>query len=122
LTLDSPKKSYVQKDIAEKSFNIFKQHLGLDRPYVHGSKRMINKTFLIFLAQILYCYISKVMFNKNLFKSFSIHKLLLRLNKIKFLQINNKKMVRSVTKVQNDIFTTFDIPNLKNNDVINIKK
>jgi transposase len=113
--------SYVQKDVAEKSFNIFKQHLGLDKPYVYSSKRMINKTFLIFLAQILYCFISKVMFNKNLFKSFSIHKLLLRLNKIIFIQINNKNIVRSVTKVQNDIFTAFDIPVLQNNDIIKDK-
>jgi transposase len=113
--------SYVQKDVAEKSFNIFKQHLGLDRPYVHGSKRMINKTFLIFLAQILYCSISKVMFNKNLFKSFSMHKLLLRLNRIKLVQVNDKKMVRSVTKAQNDIFSAFNIPLLKNNEDIIIK-
>jgi transposase len=45
---------YIQKDVVEKSFHRFKEYLGLDRMYVHTSKRISNKTFIIYLCQNLF--------------------------------------------------------------------
>jgi transposase len=101
--------SYVKKDAVEKSFHNYKAYLGLDRPYTHGSKRMVNKTFIIYLCQILYSHIYKSMLEKNYFKVFSIPKLFNQLKKLKSFRIRNQKFLRPISKSQKDIFDHFNI-------------
>lgn len=66
---------YVKKDPVEKSFHNYKSHLGLDRPYIRGSKRMVNKTFIILIAQIIYCSIHHRMHETDTFKKMTMEKL-----------------------------------------------
>ena len=101
---------YINKDVVEKSFNHYKSHLGLDRPYVHGHKRMINKTFIIFLCQIIYSYIHKQLHDKDFFKTYSIEKLFMILNNHRCYTVNNQLYLRPLTKKQKDILSFFDIP------------
>jgi transposase len=110
--------SYIKNDTAIKSFNSFNKYLTLDTFFISSSEKLIDNSFLLFLTKILYYSIFQVMIDKNLFKNFSIRKLLLRLNKIKCIQMNNKMIIKSVTEEQNDLLSAFDIHNLKNNDII----
>jgi len=61
---------YRTKDVVEKSFLRYKNHLGLDRLRVHSDNRMQNKIFVAFIALVIASAIhetmrSKVMYNLN---------------------------------------------------------
>ena len=101
--------SYVKKDVVEKSFHHFKAYLGLDRPYVSGDRRLINKTFIIQLCQIIYCYIHKVMQDNDSFKKFSIKELIKILSQLQVFSIGNQDFIKPITKQQQQIFKLFDI-------------
>jgi hypothetical protein len=100
---------YSQKDIVEKSFHRFKAYLGLDRPRVHASRGMINKTFIIYLCQIIYSYIIKIMRDNDMFKTMTVQKLFYELKKIKLFFVGNKQFVKPITKEQKSILNIFDI-------------
>jgi transposase len=100
---------YVKKDAVEKSFHNFKEYLGLDRPYVHGSKRMINKSFIIMLAQILYFSVHKVLLEKNLLGKISIPKIFKILKSIKYNKVGDLEYIKPLSKKQKDIFEIFSI-------------
>jgi transposase len=100
---------YRKRDIVEKSFNNYKNHLCLDRYHIHGSKRMINKSFILFIAQIIYSAIYKKMLDIDLFKHMTIEKLLNEMKKIKSVTVNNTLYVRPLTKTQNNILKFFKI-------------
>jgi transposase len=105
---------YIKKDPVEKSFHNYKAYLGLDSPYVHGSKRMINKTFVIFIAKIIFCAIHKVMYDADFFKKMTISEILSGLKKIKLYKVGNISYLKPVTKKQKEIFKLFniDIPSI----------
>lgn len=103
-------KYYVKKDVVKKSFHNYKSYLGLDRPYVHGNKRMVNKSFVIFICQILYSLIYNIMLEKNLFRNYSIAKMFGKLNTLQTFSILDNKYLRPVPKDIKDIFKFFDIP------------
>ena len=105
--------NYVKKDVVEKSLHNYKKYLGLDWPYVHGNKRMVNKSFIIFICQILYCIIYKTMLEKNLFRKFSIAKMFGKLKTLQSFTVLGKKYVRPIPKIIKDIFKLFDIPSPK---------
>jgi transposase len=100
---------YTKKDPVEKSFHNYKSHLGLDRPYVHGSKRMVNKTFVILIAQIIYCAIHKKMQDTDSFKKYTIEKIFTELKKIKLFRVGTKQFLKPITKYQKELLTLFDI-------------
>jgi transposase len=101
---------YRRKDVVEKSFNNYKNHLGLDRFHVHGSKRMINKSFILFLAQILYTLIYKKMIDNKLFESLTFEEMLLEMKKIKKITIDNVDYIKPLTKRQKTILESFNVP------------
>jgi transposase len=101
---------YRKKNVVEKAFNNWKQHLGLDRFHVHGHKRMVNKSFVLMLTQILYCAIYKKMLDNNYFKKHSISNILSELSKVKSIQVHDKVYIRALTKIQKEILNAFDIP------------
>jgi transposase len=101
---------YSKRDVVEKSFHNYKSFLGLDRPYVHGSKRMINKTFIIFISQILFCSLHKLMVDNDMYKNYSIKKMLNQLQKIKQYSVNNvRDYLKPLTKKQKLIFEKLNI-------------
>jgi transposase len=102
-------RSYVKKDVVEKSFHHFKEYLGLDRPYLHGNKRLINKSFIIQICQIVYCHIHKVMQDNDLFNKFTIPEILDTLNELKTFNIVEKQYIRPITAIQQKIYKYFRI-------------
>jgi hypothetical protein len=99
---------YRKRDIIEKSFNNYKNHLGLDRYHVHGSKNMINNRLCYLLLKLyIQQYIKKL--DIDLFKHMAIEKLLNEMKKIKSVTINNTLYVKTLTKTQNNILKFFKI-------------
>jgi predicted Zn-dependent protease len=70
---------------------------------------MINKSFILFIAQILYTSIYKKMIDNNLFSKMTLKELLHEMSKIKSLNFNNKRYIRPLTKLQKNIFDCFSI-------------
>lgn len=105
---------YRKKDVVEKCFNITKKNLGLNRYYIQGNKRMVNKSFIIFISQIVYCYIYKIMSENNKFKKMTIKKLLKQLQKLRSYIVLDQKHLMPLTKSQKLIFDwfNFDYPKL----------
>jgi transposase len=110
---------YVKKDVVEKSFHHFKAYLGLDRPYCHGNKRLLNKSFIMQLCQIIYCSIHKIMQDKDLFDQFPIKKMLAIMSELKSFNIKDCEYLRPITSKQKKIYKYFDIqlPSIKDNKI-----
>jgi transposase len=100
---------YVKKDTVEKTFHNYKTHLGFDRPYVHGLKRMVNKTFIILIVQIIYCAIHKRMYENDLFKKYTMEEVFLEFKNIKIYRVGEKTFLKPLTKTQKDIFNFFNV-------------
>lgn len=100
--------AYREKDVVEKSFYQYKNSLGMYRPRVHNDERWLNKVFVAFIALILSCHIHNTM-KKNEF-AMSFGKLLVTLSKIKVATINDRLIIRPLTKEQRTIFDCFDVP------------
>jgi hypothetical protein len=108
---------YVQKDSVEKTFYNYKIHLGLDRPYVHGSKRMVNNTFINLIAQIIYYAIHKRMYENDLFKKYTMEEVFLEFKNIKIYRVGEETFLKPLTKTQKGLFNFFDVTllDLENN-------
>jgi hypothetical protein len=104
--------TYRMKDVVEKGFLKYKSNLGLDRLRVHSDDRMENKIFVAFIALIVASAIHETMRKEDLYKRMTFGRLILILAKLKSATVNNKTLLRPVTKEQSDIFQAFGIPAL----------
>jgi transposase len=103
-------KVYVDKDCVEKAFREYKQNLEMDRIYTGNSKRFINKSFVAFIALILFSHINHVMSKNKMYRDYTMSKMFREINKMNvFLDIDNKYHLKSLTKKQKDILKIFDI-------------
>lgn len=101
---------YRNKDGVEKLFDIIKNELLGKRLRAHSRENAEGRLFVKFIASILYTAVSKVMNDKNLFKTYSLHELMLELNKITRTQIKDDHIIFSeLTKRQTKIFDAFNI-------------
>ena len=103
---------YRAKDVVEKGFYRMKNCLGLERLRVHGNATMQSKVFVSFIALILECRIHRVMLVSGLYKTMTIKKLILTLEKLRIQHIKGKDILFPPTKVQKGIFKAFhfDVP------------
>jgi len=104
--------AYRLKDGVEKSFWKYKNSLGLDRLRVHGDHRMLNKTFVAFVALILSSHIHKTLSDKGLYKLYTFDKLILAIFALKSATVGDQSYISPVTKKVRDIFDAFglDLP------------
>jgi transposase len=100
---------YRAKDVVEKSFFQYKNNLGIDRLHVHGDERMLNKTFLAFVALILSSHAHNIMKEKHLDSIMSFNEMLNALAKLKTAYVKGVRVLRALTKEQKMIFDSFDI-------------
>ncbi len=100
---------YRAKDVVEKSFFQYKNNLGIDRLHVHGDARMLNKTFLAFIALILSSHVHNIMKEKQIDGIMSFDELLNALAKLKTAYVKGVRVLRPLTKEQKLIFDSFDI-------------
>jgi hypothetical protein len=102
--------TYRMKDVVEKGFLKYKNNLGLDRLHVHSDVRMQNKIFVSFIALLLASHIHNRMAQKQLYKRWTFERLLIILTKLKAFTVSGNRILRPLTKEQQDIFDAFDIP------------
>lgn len=100
---------YRAKDAVEKSFFQYKSNLGINRFHVHNDERMLNKTFVAFIALILSSHIHNIMKKLELDKLMSFDKLLIILSKLKSAYIKGIPVLRPLTNEQKLIFESFDV-------------
>jgi len=101
---------YRLKDVVEKSFWKYKNCLGLDRLRVHTNERVLNKTFVAFVALILSSHIHNVLKTQKLYKIMTFDKLFLTLAKLKSASISGHRFLRPLTKQIKDILKAFHVP------------
>jgi transposase len=101
---------YRNKDVVEKGFLRLKQKLDLYRTRVHSQIALDNKIFISFIALILVSKIHYVMIKNDLYKKFTMKQLISKLKRVKIITIKEDKILKCMTKSQNDIFEAFDIP------------
>ena len=98
---------YRAKDVVEKGFNRMKNCLDLGRLRVHGNTTMQSKIFISFIALILECRIHRIMLMSGLYKTMTMKKLILTLEKLRIQHIKGKDILFPLTKVQKGIFKAF---------------
>jgi transposase len=110
---------YINKDCVEKAFKQYKQNLGMKRLYTGNSKRFTNKAIVAFIALILNSHIHHIMSKKNIYRNYTLSKMLSEINRIHvFLDIDGKYYLKVLTKHQKEILDAFEIP-LPNRYIIN---
>jgi len=99
---------YRAKDVVEKGFYRMKNSLDLGRLRVHSNTTMQSKVFISFIALILECRIHRVMLMSGLYKTMTMKKLILTLEKLRIQHIKGKDILFPLTKVQKAIFKAFN--------------
>ena len=100
---------YRGKDVVEKGFLRMKSCLDLARLRVHSNEVMQNKIFIGFIALIITAHIHKVMAENQLYKSWSMKKMIKTLERLKVHHIKGDRIVSPLTKDQKRIFSAFDL-------------
>jgi len=100
---------YRLKDGVEKCFWKYKNSLGMDRLRVHSDRRMLNKSFVAFIALILSSHVHKTLKDKDLYRLYTFDRLFLTLATMKTASIGDQQFIRKPSKRLQDIFATFDI-------------
>jgi transposase len=104
---------YRIKDGVEKAFLKFKRRLNFKRFRVHSDNRMENKSFIGFIALILYSHIEKIMVENNLQFKMTFRELIDCISKIQSFYSSGIRKIRPLTKEVKDILTIFNIENPK---------
>ena len=99
---------YRAKDVVEKGFDRMKNSLDLGRFRIHSNAAMQSKVFISFIALILECHIHRVMLMSGLYKTMTMKKLILILEKLRIQHIKGKDILFPLTKAQKGIFKAFN--------------
>ncbi len=90
-------------------FDVVKNELLGKRHRSHSNESYEGRLFVKVITAILYSSVSKIMKENNLFKTYSIHELMLELNKIIRTQIKKNNIIFSELTKGKKIFEAFDI-------------
>jgi transposase len=102
---------YRKKDGVEKFFDAMKNGLDRKRLRIHSRRALEGMLFIDFVSLILYSHIERQLKSTPLGKHFTVHELFDELKKLSVVRLGDNQMILSeVTKHQNDIFKTFEIP------------
>jgi transposase len=103
-------KIYQKRDIVEKGFYSVKTRFGMNRPRTGNPDITINRSFVGFLSLIILSQIHNVMSDNNLYKQFTIQKLLRQLSTIKIHRKGNVGDISPITVKQRKILDYFHCP------------
>jgi transposase len=106
---------YRAKDAIERAFDNMKNELDLKRLRVHSETAMTGRTFLCFIALILYSWLDKKMRESDLYKRFTQEEVMAQLKRLKIVELDERrKMLTEISKNQVYLFEKLDIvkPNL----------
>lgn len=100
---------YRDKDVVEKSFLRLKNSIDLGRLRVHSDNAMQGKLFVGFIASVIMSSINKVMSEKELYRKYTMKKLLRILAKQRIQDINGHSIITPTTKEQRILNEAFGI-------------
>ena len=103
---------YRRKDVVEKSFDRLKRGFCMRRLRVHSDERAENKLFVGFIAQILISSLSRRMREANLFRQYSISKVLHVLSRIKVGHVGERMYRRPLTAEQRQLTENLGVSEL----------
>jgi transposase len=102
---------YRSKDFIEKSFEHFKEKLGLERIHLKNSRRLESKFFVAFVALILISRIYQVMSDARLFKKLTYKSVIRKIRRLSyFYDINKNVTLNTITKEVRNLFEIFKVP------------
>jgi transposase len=98
-------KLYRAKDVAEKDFRYLKERLNMRRMHVSSELSLEGKLFVQFITLILVSYINKKMQDNNIYRKYTMAKLLKKLNSIeRFEKPGFKMRLGEILKEQKKIY------------------
>lgn len=102
---------YRRKDVLEKMFDSIKNELEGGRLKVSSREAMEGRIFLIYLSLILYSALSKIMREKNLYKTYTLAEVFYELKKLRVVTLSNgKSYMTEVSKTQRTLLDHFGVP------------
>lgn len=102
---------YRRKDALEKMFDAIKNELESGRLRVSSKEAMEGRIFLTFLSLILHSEVSRVMKEKDLYKTYTLSEVLFELKKLRIVTLTNgKSYLTEVSKRQRNLFEKFEVP------------
>ena len=102
--------TYRTKDVVEKAFGNIKERLNMRRLLVSSERSLDGKLFVEFIALIFISYIHKKMQDQKLYKEYTMHQLLDKLDLIEcFLYPGHKLRVGEVLEKQKEIYNQFGV-------------
>ena len=101
---------YSRKDVVEKCFDRLKNSMDLKRLRVHNDSKMKNKIFISFIAIIIISVIHQKMIDKNLYKKYTMHEMILKLRKMKIAIVRQKYILQPISKEQREILQALSVP------------
>jgi len=101
---------YRMKDVVEKAFGNLKDRLNLHRTFVSSEQTLDGKLFVEFVALIYLSYINKRMQDQSLYKEYTMHQVLDKLDIIECFEYPGKRMrVGEVLEKQHDLFIALGV-------------
>jgi len=78
---------------------------------VSSKEAMEGRIFLTFLSLILYSEVSRVMKEKDLYKTYTLSEVFFELKKLRIVTLTNgKSYLTEVSKKQRNLFEKFEVP------------
>ena len=71
---------------------------------------MKNKIFISFIAIIIISVIHQKMIDKNLYKKYTMHEMILKLRKMKIAIVRQKYILQPISKEQREILQALSVP------------
>lgn len=98
-------KLYRMKDVVEKAFCNVKDRLNMKRLLVSSERNLDGKLFVEFIALIFLSYINKQMQEEKLYKNYSMHRMLDKLDVIECFRYPNRELrVGEVLEKQKELY------------------
>ena len=101
---------YRMKDVVEKAFGNIKERLNMRRLLVSSEKGLDGKIFVEFVALILISHLDRKMKESNLYKSYTLHQLLDKLDVIECFEDAGRSLrIGELLDKQTEIYTALSI-------------
>jgi len=101
---------YRAKDVVEKAFGNLKERLNFRRPLVSTEQTLDGKLFVEFVALIYLSYIHKNMQDQALYKEYTLHQVLDKLDMIECFEYPGKKLrVGAILDKQKELFVKLGV-------------
>ena len=101
---------YRAKDVVEKAFGNLKERLNFRRTLVSSEQSLNGKLFVEFVALIYLSYINKQMQVKSLYKEYTLHEVLDKLDIIECFEYPGRNLiVGEITEKQRDLFISLGV-------------